>query len=527
MVKFVDTLRTFITELRRRKVIRVGLVYLVAAWLIVQVADATFEHLPLPEGSATLVIVLLAIGFPLALVLGWAYDLTPGGLRRDSAGNELVDLPQGPASVPAPPDTSIAVLPFVDLSPDRDQEYFCDGVAEEILNMLMQVPDLHVASRTSSFRFKGQAMDIVEIAGQLHVKTVLEGSVRKAGDVLRVTAQLIDAVSGYQLWSGRYDRGTEDVLKIQDEIAHSIADVLEVKLAPCCESAYTKNIDAYDYYLQGWNYFHRVGPRNMALARHLFAKAIGLDPGFAKAWAGLADGYGYDFLYYNPTQENLDEADRASKKALELSPTLAETHTSRAFALSLRGDHGLADQEFEEAIRINPNLFEAHYLYARSCFHRGELQRAAELFARASELRPLDYQSLVLLSRVQEGLGNDEESLDAARRAVAVAENVLELRPDETRALYLAATPLLRIGRVEDANRWIERALFIEPDDPTVLYNVACFYAQTGEIDKALDFLEQAQLPGLANRSWIEHDADLDPLRGHPRFTKLLSRIPN
>jgi adenylate cyclase len=471
------------------------------------------------------VLVLLAIGFPLALALAWAYDATPAGLRRDPADQEQAAGGPPEPEGREPPEASIAILPFLDMSPDRDQQYFCDGVAEEIMSMLNRIPDLHVASRTSAFRFKGQAIDIAEIARKLNVRTVLEGSVRKAGDQLRIGAQLIDAVSGFQLWSARYDRTLEDVFSIQEQIADSICQALEIRYAPC-ECDYTQNVDAYDFYLQAWTYFHQVGPKNMAMARHLFSRAIELDPSFAKAWAGLADGYGFDYLYYSRSEEYLEEAKRTSKKALELAPNLAETHTSRAFALSLGEEYEQAEVEFRRAIEINPNLFEAQYLYARACFHQGKLQQAAELFEVASRLRPLDYQSLVLLSRVQEGLGNEELSLDAARRAVAIAEKVLELKPDETRALYLAATPLLRIGRGDEAQQWVERALFIEPDDPAVLYNVACFYAQTGQIERALDCLENANLPGMANRSWIENDADLDPLRGEPRFRSILASIP-
>jgi adenylate cyclase len=529
MTESSSKLRTFIFELRRRKVIRVALVYILIAWVTIQVVDTTFEHLPLPTGSATLVIVLLLIGFPLALVLAWAYELTPGGLVRDvpiqdQPGQDQPGAGQSGTDEPVPPETSIAVLPFMDMSPDRDQAYFCDGVAEEIINTLTQVGDLHVASRTSSFRFKGQAMDIADIARKLRVKTVLEGSVRKAQEKLRITAQLVDAVSGFQLWSGRYDRSIEDIFSIQDEIARNIAEVLEVKLTPCkCVS--TQNVDAYEYYLQGWNYFHRTGPKNMAMARRLFSRAIELDPAFAKAWAGLADSYGFDYLYYSADPKNLDEAGRAGKKALELAPELAETHTSRAFAHSLADEFDQAKKEFEEAIRINPNLFEAHYLYARTCFHQGKLERAAELFEQASRLRPLDYQSLILLSSVQKGLGKLDLSIDAARRGVAIAEKVLELQPDETRALYLAAMPLIRIGRKDDAHEWVERALFIEPDDPSLLYNVACFYAQIGQIDKALDCLERAILVGMANKSWIQNDSDLDPLRDHARFKQIFKSL--
>ncbi len=524
MAEYISKFRAFIVELRRRKVIRVGLVYIVIAWVIMQVVDTTFEHLPLPNGSATLVIVLLLIGFPLALALAWAYEFTPGGLKRELPGNDQLEAEQAAIVHPDPPEASIAVLPFMDMSPDRDQDYFCDGVAEEILNTLTRVKDLHVASRTSSFRFKGQAMDIADIARKLRVKTILEGSVRKAQDRLRITAQLIDAATGFQLWSARYDRGLEDIFSIQDEIAQNITEVLEVRLAPG-KCTNTQNIDAYEYYLQGWKYFHRVGPKNMAMARGLFSKAIELDPAFAKAWAGLADSYGFDYLYYSLDKQNLVEAGRASKKALELAPELAETHTSRAFAHSLCNEFDQANEEFEKAIEINPNLFEAHYLYARSCFHQGNLERAAELFEQASRLRPLDYQSLALLSSVQEGLGKGDLSLDASKRAVAIAERVLELQPDETRALYLSAMPLIRIGRKDDACSWVERALFIEPDDPSVLYNVACFYALTGEIDKAQDCLERASLLGMANKSWIQNDSDLDPLRNLARFNQFVESL--
>jgi adenylate cyclase len=526
MSDFGTKLGNFYHELRRRKVIRATVVYLALAWLIVQVVDATFEHLPLPDGSETLVFVLLAIGFPFIVSLAWAYDVTPTGLKREKSDSERTRTEEVEPGAAQSPEASIAVMPFVDLSPEQDNEYFCDGVAEEILNMLNRLPDLNVASRTSAFRFKGSAVGIAEIARQLNVRTVLEGSVRKSNGELRISVQLIDATTGFQLWSARYDRKMEHVFSIQEEIARNISEVLEVRHQPCkCD--YTGNIDAYDYYLKAWTYFHRVGPKNMAMARHLFSRAIDLDPSFAKAWAGLADSHAFDYLYYNPTRENLLEASRASKKALQLAPQLAETHTSRALAFMLCSDFAEAEHEFKAAIEINPDFFEAKYLYARACFHQGKLPEAAELFEQASKLRPLDYQSLVLLSRVHKGLGHHAESLDAARRAVTIAENVLELAPDETRALYLAATPLVQLGRTEEAFDWVERALFIEPDDPSVLYNVACFYAQLGETEKALDCLEKANLPGMSNRSWVENDSDLDPLRDHPRFLEILEKMPD
>ena len=501
------------------------IVYLIVSWAVIQGADILFENLPVPDGSTTLVIILVVAGFPLAIVLAWAYELSPSGLIRDPGAHDFAPTNGQPiAKAPVAPDASIAVLAFADMSPDRDQGYFCDGVAEEILNTLVQIKDLHVASRTSSFRFKGQAVDISEIARQLRVQTVLEGSVRKAGDKLRITAQLIDAADGFHLWSASYDRDMKDIFSIQDEIAGNIADALKVNFAPS-KSTSTSNIEAYDYYLQGRNFFHRTGPKNMSFAREMFCKAIALDNGFAMAWAGLADSYGYEYLYYRASKENRDECSQASQKALELAPDLAEAHASRGFAHSICKEFDKAETEFEEAIRINPNLFEAYYLYARSAVHAGNLSKSAELFEKASQVRPLDYQSLLLVAPIYGGLGMSDEAQSAAERGVAAARKALELMPGETRALYLGAGGLLRLDKRDEAFRWADRAVFVDADDPSVLYNIACFYSQAGDIERALDCLEQANLPGMANKSWVTNDADLNPLRSHPRYKTLLEQL--
>jgi len=215
----------FIDELRRRKVIRVAVVYAVVAWVLIQVAQATFPPLNLPQWTITLVIMLAILGFPISIAMAWALERTPEGVRRERPADE----PPGPDSAAQGP-PSIAVLPFVDMSPDRDQDYFCEGMAEEILNALTRIEGLRVAARTSSFQFKGRAADMRKVALELGVNTVLEGSVRKAGSQLRVTAQLISAGDGYHLWSERYDRGLEDVFAIQDDIATRITEALKLHL---------------------------------------------------------------------------------------------------------------------------------------------------------------------------------------------------------------------------------------------------------------------------------------------------------
>jgi TolB-like protein len=252
----------FVSELKRRNVFRTAALYAVAAWLVLQVGEVTFEPLHFPDWAMTLLVVLVILGFPVVLVLSWFFDITRHGIIKDAGAPPPTAEGDatGPARV-AHRGPSIAVLSFDDMSPDKDQEYLCDGIAEEILNRLAQIQHLHVASRSSSFRFKGQPTDVNHIGQQLHVATVLEGSVRKSGDQLRITTQLINAEDGYHLWSHSYDRKLEHIFEIQDDIATRVADALEVTLqvGPSAECCTTDDVHAYDYYLRGMHYFHRWG----------------------------------------------------------------------------------------------------------------------------------------------------------------------------------------------------------------------------------------------------------------------------
>ena len=518
-------LMKLVSELRRRGVFRTVAIYAVAAWVIMQVGEVAFEPLHFPDWAMTLLVILVIVGFPIVLVLAWFFDLTLHGIKKD-AGPQ----PQSAAAVPAAQAVtprsgpSIAVLSFEDMSPEQDQEYLCDGIAEEILNRLAQINNLHVASRTSSFRFKGQPADISSVGRQLNVATVLEGSVRKAGDQLRITAQLINVEDGYHLWSHSYDRKLEHIFEIQDEIAMQMANALKVTLQTgstedCCT---TSDVLAYDYYLQGKHYFHRWGLRNVQFSIELFTKAVKIDPAFARAWAALADGYAMTCMYWAASEENLSGADSASLKALELSPDLAESHVSRGLYHFARRENGAAIAEFETAQRLDPELFEAYYFYARLRFQRSELNLAAELFEKAERIRPDDFQAPILLRQVYRSLGREEEAQAAARRGLARAEQHLELYPDDTRALNLGCAGMVELGDYEKAMRWAERSLAIDGDNPDTLYNLACCYALMGESDHALDCLERAGLGGMSIAEWAENDSDLASLHDNPRFHTLM-----
>jgi TolB-like protein/Flp pilus assembly protein TadD len=424
---------------------------------------------------------------------------------------------------------SIAVLPFVNMSADPENEYFTDGIAEEIINALTKVQALRVASRTSAFAFKGKNEDIGEIGRKLKVATVLEGSVRKAGTKLRVTAQLVNVADGYHLWSERYDRQLEDVFAIQDEIAENIVRALRVVLSEeekrAIEQAPTTDIEAYDYYLRGRQFFHQFRRTGIQFARRMFERAMEADPNYARAYAGAADCCSFLYMYWDASKANLEGADSYSRKALELAPDLAEAHASRGFAVSLSRRYDEARREFETALRLNPRLYEAHYLYARACFQEGHLEEAVRHYEEASRVRPEDYQALLLVQTPLKALGRTAEAQSALRRGLQVAEKHLELNPDDARALYLGGGALVQLGERERGLEWARRAFGIDPDDSGVLYNVACVYALVGQTDDAIGCLEKAVQNGFGHREWLENDTDLNTLRGDPRFEALRKRL--
>jgi serine/threonine protein kinase/Tfp pilus assembly protein PilF len=425
---------------------------------------------------------------------------------------------------------SIAVLPFANLSNDPEGEFFADGIAEEIINALSKIKALKVSSRTSSFTFKGKNEDIREIGRRLQVATVLEGSVRKAGKRLRLTAQLVNATDNSQLWAERYDRELEDVFEIQDEISQAIVAALRVVLSEdekkAIEQVPTANVEAYEFYLRGRQYFHQHRRKSHEFARQMFERAIELDPGYALAHAGIADCCSFLYQYFHATPANLARAESASRRAVELAPDLAEAHASRGLALSLSSGFDEAEKEFQIAMRLDPKSFEAAYFYARACMAQGKAEEATKWFERAIAVRPDDFATLTLVADIYRSLGRNDDSIRSARRAYDAARKHLELNPDNPRALYMGAAALTYLGESEKSRDWNRRALAMEPDDPSVLYNIACNFAQEGQAPEAITALTKALDNGFGHWKWIEHDTSLDGIRSEPGFAELLNRRP-
>ncbi|MGB5721473.1 MAG: tetratricopeptide repeat protein [Woeseiaceae bacterium] len=463
-------MRKFLEEINRRNVTKVALVYIIAGWLTMQVVDVMFPALKLPEWMVSAVAAFVLIGFPFAVIFAWAFEMTPEGIKREkdvdrdesitpATGQKLsrsamiilavavgfllfdkfvLQLGEEPVTTPevvAEGKPSIAVLPFVNMSDDKENEYFSDGLSEELLNLLAKIPRLHVAGRTSSFRFKGQNEDLRIIGEQLNVANVLEGSVRKSGARLRITAQLVDAENGYHLWSQTYDRDLTDIFAVQDEIASNVVSALKVTLLgeqPVTADRGTKNIDAYNEALKGGYFLNHLTSENLDKAFAAFQKATELDPGFARGWtglavteynriAGIAGSSGGDFV------AGFDRVRAYASRAIDLQPDNVEAYIAKAM-VAQGADWDLAGAlEFsKKAAELSPNDPTSLGWLGNSYFFMGEFDAAIAAYEKAIDLDPLDITSLRQLGDVHATAGNFEEALSYFNR-------VLELSPGSAR----------------------------------------------------------------------------------------------
>jgi TolB-like protein/Flp pilus assembly protein TadD len=444
-----------------------------------------------------------------------------------------VSIQPGPATpVPvggAAPAASVAILAFADLSPEHDQDYFCEGIAEEIVNALCFVRGLRVAARTSAAQYKGRSVDVREIGRALGVGAVLEGSVRKAGDRVRITAQLVNSADGYHLWSESFDRRLEDVFATQTEIAQKLVAALQVSLTTqeteLLERGGTRNAQAYDFYLRGQAYLRDGTAVTLPKAVATFRAAIERDPQFAQAHAGIANALALEGIWrLDITPQEIELAFAESARALELEPRMPEAFVARACLMSMQGRAAEADAAFEKAIELNPASFDAHHLYGRHAFATGEFAKAERHFEAAHRLRPDDYQLLCMLSGALEALGRSTYR-EVARRAMEAIERHLEIEPDDGRAMQLGTVQAAKLGDAARADALKQRALALRPNDFATFYNLACAETVLGRRDEALALLDRGVQSGRGNLGWIEHDPDFASLRGDPRFEAIVSRL--
>lgn len=527
---------------------RVGLLYAVGGWVILQVADVLAGLLSLPDWTLRLVAFLLVLGFPLVLVFSWVFELTPEGIKRESelppdrstpAGSarkfnlavglllaiavllllanfasrpgdaQLEPATASTAVVPSippgysidtatnggptlPPATSIAVLPFVNMSSDPENDYFADGLSEELLNVLAQIEGFKVAGRTSSFTFKGQNQNLKEIGQTLNVGTVLEGSVRKSGDQVRVTAQLISVQDGYHLWSASYDRKLDDIFSIQDDIARQVVGALKKTLLASQDEAVldrrpTDNLQAYQLYLRGRHQLEKRTQQGLELALAAFREAVALDPGFSRAWTGIADAQSIMSSYgYKPISDMQDDAERAIENALRLDPDLGEAYASKGLLLTqLGGETKDIVALYEKALELNPNNSLAH-MWLGGQLGLSDLDGTLQHLRTAYALDPLSGVVLLNLANILMVAGHTEE----ARQRT---EELLQLDPTWPGAQRLLAQNAITAG---DAYGWIQgnlRALELDPNDNQTLENLGNAFLALGDLDTAEKYIRRAR----------------------------------
>ena len=424
---------------------------------------------------------------------------------------------------------SIAVLPFANMSADPENEYFSDGISEDIINALCRLDKLRVVARTSSFAFKGRSLDVRELGERLNADYVLDGSVRKAGNSLRITSQLVKTIDGYHVWSETFDRQIEDIFRIQSDIAKAITQTMRIVLGDREKAALsnvkTQDLRAYDFYLRGRQYLRQRRRKVLATAKEMFEEAIAIDPKYAQAYAGVADSCSYLYSTYDASEINLTEAETASRRAVELDPSLAEAHTSMGLVLSTRHEYAEAEVEFKTALELNPNLYDAASFRAQALLSNGKLGDAVRWFEYAQDIDPDGFEAPGFIGDAYRVLGRKTDAEQSHRRTVELLERHLELRPDDARALYFGAQSLFQLGERAQSAQWIEKALAIEPEECMIQYNAACYYSVAGDAAKALIHLEKAIELGYSRTDWAKNDPDFGFLHNDPRFRDLVDRM--
>jgi adenylate cyclase len=426
---------------------------------------------------------------------------------------------------------SICVLPFVNMSGEAEQEYFSDGISEDITTDLSKVSALHVTARNTAFMFKGQAVDVCDIARKLGVSHVLEGSVRKAGGRVRINAQLIDGSTGDHLWAERYDRELDDIFAIQDEISHSIVDALKLKLLPeekkAIENRGTDNAEAYNLYLMARNFWvsgNHGDPRREETVVRISRQAIALDPNYARAWAlmALAEAnlrVGFD--------RGGDGGLAAAKKALSIDPNIAEAHSTIAQNLAFDGQIAEADAELEIALNLDPESWEVNKEAARIAILQTHVPEATRYYEKAASLMESDFHSCGMLVTCYRSVGDAERVRHASKMLVERAEAALSQDPTNGSALGMVASGLAILGEKERAKEWIDRAILIDPDNLNMQYNFACVLAnEFRDFEAAFGLLEPAfKRCGTFMLKVAESDPDMDVLRDNPRFQEMLADL--
>ena len=426
------------------------------------------------------------------------------------------------------PAVGVCVLPFVNMSGEAEQDYFSDGISEDIITDLGKVSALFVVARNTAFTFKGKNVDVAQVVRQLKVSHVLEGSVRKAGGRVRITAQLIDGATGGHVWAERYDRDLNDIFALQDEISEAICNALKLKLLPeerkAIEQRGTDNVEAYNLYLMARQHYstgHMSDARKSDTVIRLCRAAIEIDAEYARAWALMATA---QRMRLYATGDG-DDGSLAATRAIELDGNLAEAHAAKAGILAAAGDYAAARMELDAAVRLDGDSVDVHREAARLCFHEHRFEDAIRHWERVSTLIETDYATGPLLITCYTAIGDQQGLHRVAERTMARAEKVISSEPDNGSAMGTVVSCLVSLGEIDRAREWARRAVLIDPDNMSMRYNLACdLVIGQGDFDLALELLGPVCAKmGKERLEWLKSDPDFDPIRDDERFRTMIA----
>jgi adenylate cyclase len=453
-----------------------------------------------------------------------AYTPAPAAPAAPAAAARAGATPGTDATVRA--GGALAVMPFDNISPDRETDYFSDGLTEELIARLSAVSEIDLLSSWATRQLKGSKGDLREIGRELGAHYLVGGSVRRFQDSVRITVQLVDALTTRQLWGSTYKGKLDDIFDIQEQVAQQIVEALKLKLSFAEQVSLTKrqtvNVQAYDLYLRGQDYLYRMTKRSIEYAIQLFEKAIELDPRYAAAYAACSSAYGQMYQYFARDEHHRVKAQELSFKALMYDSNLPEAYTAMGLSYFLWGKLEEATASSRKAIELNPDDFVAHWTLGRIEFTKGGLEQAYTEFRRVIELKPSFFTGYVDLAMTCERLGRLAEARAARDKVLELLPNYLLQCPDDSRARVTYAVSLAEVQRREEALRETGTALELSPGDPLVLYNCACVYARLGNHEGALEALRKAGTFSVT-AGWMRNDPDLASLRDHPEFIAMLA----
>ena len=421
---------------------------------------------------------------------------------------------------------TIAVLPFDNIGSDQETDYFAEGLAEELIINLSKLKEVRTVSRTNSMRYKGSEKDIRTIGRELGARYIMEGSVRKFRDDLRISIQLIDVSGGLQLWGETYKGKIADVFDIQEKVSKEIVEALRLKLSPSekivLEKRATSNTEAYDLYLRGRNFLYKVSKNNIIFAISLFQKAIKIDERFAVGYAGLSEAYAMQYYFFDKTDQLLDNAIDAGLRALMYDPTLSEAYAALALAYYNKKSRTEAFTAGQKAIELDPNNYYAYWVLGRIYHSTDRDKDAIELYKKVIKINPDFYAAYSDLCVSYEKLGDENGQKQALELLMEVYPRYLSDHPDDARAHIVYAIDLVKIGRIEEAKNECKRAIELSPDDSLMSYNVACLYSRLGEKKQGLVYLQKSIKQGYTNFEWLKRDPDLNNIQNEPEFIELM-----